>query len=733
LLSFPETSDDDTPSPQASTNADQMRCKRKRTNPARAKAGSARYKCTFDVEWTKIWPFIVKGQNTSCFWCNTCRIESKCTHQGKRDVQRHIDSAGHQSKTKDVVGNSSMKNFVRPSGSSTMSSLEFQTRRAEVKMAATMAHHNVPIAFSDHLSPLFHQMFPDSEIAKHYSSARTKTSCILNMAMKPYFQSALVSEMKTGPFTLSIGGSNDTGLEKMNPLTVKVYDVNRQRVEHKFLDMCTTSGKGCGTALGIFGKMDEVLTTHSIPWDNCVALSVDNTSVNLGVRNSLKVHTCKKHSGIYVFGCPCHILHNCASKAGTAFGNSTGFDVQDLCVDAFYWFEYSTNRKGGLESFCIFCDTEYKQVIKYCSTRWLSLESSITRLLRMYEPLKSYFLSNSESQPRFKRLRTAFEDPMTEVYLLFFQATLPLFNRLNLLLQRSDPSIHLIFSQIRAFLKTLLCKFVLPTIVSTADDITAVEYTLPENQLSDDKLFVGLITRQTLVRLLNDGSVGPEAVNKFTKSARLFFHTATAYALSHLPFDDDLLRNAQFVDWPKRLETDFTQVQYFVERYPKLCPFNDPHEQERLFLEFTEFQTLKNDFFPKHVLDEATVAESVTNTDTNGSPIVYHRLDILWGFVATYKDATGMFVFPRLSVVAKLVLCLPHSNADEERVFSLVKHNKTPVRNSLSLDGTLSSILTVKMNSSEPCYKFEPPTDVVLKSRNVTSEYNKEHSGSSVT
>jgi hypothetical protein len=114
--------------------------------------------------------------------------------------------------------------------------------------------------------------------------------------------------------------------------------------------------------------MDEVLTTHSIPWDNCVALSVDNTSVNLGVRNSLKVHTCKKHSGIYVFGCPCHILHNCASKAGKAFGNSTGFDVQDLCVDAFYWFEYSTNRKGGLQSFCIFCDTEYKQVIKYCST-----------------------------------------------------------------------------------------------------------------------------------------------------------------------------------------------------------------------------------------------------------------------------------------------------------------------------------------------------------------------------
>ena len=41
-----------------------------------------------------------------------------------------------------------------------------------------------------------------------------------------------------------------------------------------------------------------------------------------------------------------------------------------------------------------------------------------------------------------------------------------------------------------------------------------------------------------------------------------------------------------------------------------------------------------------------------------------------------------------------VTLTLPH--AGEERVFSLVRLNKTPYRSSLSLDGTLSSILTVK-------------------------------------
>ena len=80
-----------------------------------------------------------------------------------------------------------------------------------------------------------------------------------------------------------------------------------------------------------------------------------------------------------------------------------------------------------------------------------------------------------------------------------------------------------------------------------------------------------------------------------------------------------------------------------------------------------------------------------------------------------------------LSKVAKLVLTIPHSNADEERVFSLVRQNKTDSRNSLSLDGTLSSILTVKMACEEPCYKYEPTVDVVRKSKTVTWKYNKEH------
>ena len=78
---------------------------------------------------------------------------------------------------------------------------------------------------------------------------------------------------------------------------------------------------------------------------------------------------------------------------------------------------------------------------------------------------------------------------------------------------------------------------------------------------------------------------------------------------------------------------------------------------------------------------------------------------------------TGAKEFERLAAVAKLVLVLPHSNSDAERVFSIVGLNKTKTRNSLALDGTLSSIMTIKMSGLEPSFRWEPPTEVIKASR----------------
>ncbi|KAK1898627.1 putative glycine dehydrogenase (decarboxylating) subunit 1 [Dissostichus eleginoides] len=85
-----------------------------------------------------------------------------------------------------------------------------------------MVEHNVPFAVADHFSPLLKECFKDSPTAQNYKRARTKTSCIINEAVAPHFRKELVMKMRTNPFTLITDGSNDTGREKMNPLTVGI-------------------------------------------------------------------------------------------------------------------------------------------------------------------------------------------------------------------------------------------------------------------------------------------------------------------------------------------------------------------------------------------------------------------------------------------------------------------------------------------------------------------------------
>lgn len=102
--------------------------------------------------------------------------------------------------------------------------------------------NNILLAFTDQLSPLLKDIFPDSDIAKGYAAASTKTTCLVNGSLAPYFNSALVNAMKLQPFSIAVDGSNDTGLEKVNPMTVSLYNINLGSIVTCFLDMCLTTG-----------------------------------------------------------------------------------------------------------------------------------------------------------------------------------------------------------------------------------------------------------------------------------------------------------------------------------------------------------------------------------------------------------------------------------------------------------------------------------------------------------
>ena len=95
------------------------------------------------------------------------------------------------------------------------------------------------------------------------------------------------------------------------------------------------------------------------------------------------------------------------------------------------------------------------------------------------------------------------------------------------------------------------------------------------------------------------------------------------------------------------------------------------------------------------------------------------ELDPPLGHLGNLK-VSGYPRFQHLSKVAQLVLVLPHSNAEEERAFSLVRKNKTCFRGNLDINRTLSAIMTIKMNSTAPCFEYKPTDEVVKNSKKVT-------------
>lgn len=93
-------------------------------------------------------------------------------------------------------------------------------------MTKFIVENNLPVAVADRCGPVFRNMFPDSQIAKQYQCAKTKTFCIFNGALAPKFHGDLASEIKSEPFSRATDGSNDNASTKMNPVTLRIFHVN---------------------------------------------------------------------------------------------------------------------------------------------------------------------------------------------------------------------------------------------------------------------------------------------------------------------------------------------------------------------------------------------------------------------------------------------------------------------------------------------------------------------------
>lgn len=255
--------------------------------------------------------------------------------------------------------------------------------------------------------------------------------------------------------------------------------------------------------------------------------------------------------------------------------------------------------------------------------------------------------------------------------------------------------------------------------IRKVDDITKVDFENPTTHLDDSKMTIGMITKQLLQKLLDEGDICPADQRKFFKGVRAFYVKATSQALHKLPFDDCILNHSRFLNFERKEESTFDSVEYFCVKYSNLLQFT-PAQMDMLQEEFVDYQLLQKSDIADVVWKEALVYE-----DENEKQ--YYRMDVIWGYISNVRNIDSSFRFLYLSKLAKLILIIPHSNAGEERVFNLIKQNKTSTRASLHTNGTLSSIIQVKLANNDSCVVWEPPKELLKSAKGATKKYNDMH------
>ena len=402
-----------------------------------------------------------------------------------RPVKRHCGSAKHTKGLSILSKQPSITSVL----STSKPSIGDQVTTAELYFTSFLVEHNLPLASADHFSELCKKMFPDSKIAAKYSSARTKTTALVTHAMAPAADDAVTKACASQPFSIMCDGGNDQYDKKYFGIMVRYWDDSCTHAVTRFLDMPV-----CNIANGqtLFNALDSVLAKRGIPWDNVIGFSSDSASVMTGKRNSVLSRVLQRQPKVFSLACVCHL----AALAAAAGLKVLPFSIDQLLMDIFYHFKHSSKRwQEFLDILADFEEVAPMRVLKHCTTRWLSLERAVNRLLTLWSALNAYFDRKADTgNDRCKKIAEMLLSSETKLYISFVSFVLKPLNTFNTAFQTTSTKISTMQADIHKLLRSFLANFIKPEVLHDTADILAIRFDNRPLQVPDDELGIGTAT-----------------------------------------------------------------------------------------------------------------------------------------------------------------------------------------------------------------------------------------------
>lgn len=296
---------------------------------------------------------------------------------------------------------------------------------------------------------------------------------------------------------------------------------------------------------------------------------------------------------------------------------------------------------------------------------------------------------------REEKLFMFLSSSVNKAFCLFLLHVTPSFEKTNTMLQCSSPQIHNLRTLLFDLLKELLAKFVKPAALKNVQ-LDEVKYNSIQNQRQDSEIVIGSQTS----RIVNE--LGEDEKKVFFSSVRKYFTTACDYIVCKFPLKNEVLEKAEVAAIEKIENAKFSDVTFFTDRFPFILSTKDNETRDMAIDELQKQFTL---------LQLENVSSLVKKEDT---------VDVKWSTVGNITGIDGHKKYDRLSKVMLSVLTIPHSNAECERVFSLITKNKTKFRSQLS-HKCLESMCVMKCNQSGVCYEQNFSESFLVKAKKATA------------
>ena len=168
--------------------------------------------------------------------------------------------------------------------------------------------------------------------------------------------------------------------------------------------------------------------------------------------------------------------------------------------------------------------------------------------MKKFPSLKSYFLSEHFIDGRFQRLNEWFSDPFLQPTFLFTQATISIFTNFSLLLQREEPTLHILKSSIESLGRKIANRIVKHSFLKNISSVADIDLAEESFLLDPKTIFLGGTTKATMSRLLNNDDITQATYDQFHKGVQLYYKDALDYIQRKFPISDPVICNSRWVD-----------------------------------------------------------------------------------------------------------------------------------------------------------------------------------------